>query len=1097
MADDQEVRQIELLCKQLYEAQDATLRQEAEKALVGFQESNDTLGRCQALLDRTDSSYAQLLAATTLSRLVSKSTRVLSTQQKIDMRNYVLNYLATRSKLSVFVVQSLVSLFAKITKLGWFDLVKEEYVFRNFMVDITKFLQGPVEHCTVGVQLLSQLTCEMNQVPDAEEILFFSKHRKMAMLFRDSHLFELFQLACSLLSSARAEALDLNEERQHGLITQLLRLALNCLTFDFIGTSSEDSEELYTVEIPSSWQMAFLDAATPKLFFELYHALPPPLSALSLACLVQVASVRRSLFSNAERIQVLTNLITGVKNILENPQGLSDSGNYHEFCRILSRLKSNYQLGELVTIDIYPQTIQLIAKFTVQSLQMWQFAPNSVHYLLSLWQNMAASVPYVKTTEPHLLETYAPEVVNTYITSRLDSVAVIVRDGLEDPLDDMGMVSQQLEKVSAIARCDYGKTCALVVALLDVAASGYQDLPPTCHDSQRLVYQGQLTWLVYIIGAAIGGRMPFNNIHEHESMDSELVCRVLQLMNLTDARLARGGCEKLELAMMSFLEQFRKNFMNQMDQTQKNSELYPRLSETLGITSESTLLSVFIRKIITNLKYWAGSEAITNKTLSLLSELSVGYSCVRKLVKLEEVQFMLTHHTSEHFPILGCGASVGEMRCRSMLYTALGRLLMVDLGEDEDRFQNFMMPLTAAFESISGLLNPSDTTLINSEDAKKVLIGLARDLRGLAFAFNTRTTYMMLFEWIYPTYLNILVRGLEVWYSQPAVSTPVLKFAVELVQNRSQRLQFDVSSPNGILLFKEASSIICAYGSRILNLEVTKDLIYPMKLKGILICFSMLKAALCGNYVNFGVFRLYGDDSLDNVLNMFVKLLLSIPQTDLLDYPKLSQTYYVLLERLTHDHMSFLASLEPAAFLYILATISDGLMALDTTVCTGCCTTLDHIVTYLFKQLTQKSSAFPVKNQLGRPQTAPEHNAMFLEVMQRRPEILQQLLTTILNVIMFDECRNQWSMSRPLLGLILLNEDHFRRLRASIVAAQPREQQAAMDRCFTNLMDSVERNLLTKNKDKFTQNLSIFRKEVNESLRDPNTTASVTDMMTS
>lgn len=54
----------------------------------------------------------------------------------------------------------------------------------------------------------------------------------------------------------------------------------------------------------------------------------------------------------------------------------------------------------------------------------------------------------------------------------------------------------------------------------------------------------------------------------------------------------------------------------------------------------------------------------------------------------------LLHFQSEHFPILGCGASVGEMRCRSMLYTALGRLLMVDLGEDEDRFHTFMMPLT-------------------------------------------------------------------------------------------------------------------------------------------------------------------------------------------------------------------------------------------------------------------------------------------------------------------------------------------------------------------------------------------------------------------
>lgn len=37
------------------------------------------------------------------------------------------------------------------------------------------------------------------------------------------------------------------------------------------------------------------------------------------------------------------------------------------------------------------------------------------------------------------------------------------------------------------------------------------------------------------------------------------------------------------------------------------------------------------------------------------------------------------------------------MRCRSMFYTSLGRLLMVDLGEDEERFQNFMAPLTSEY----------------------------------------------------------------------------------------------------------------------------------------------------------------------------------------------------------------------------------------------------------------------------------------------------------------------------------------------------------------------------------------------------------------
>ena len=53
-------------------------------------------------------------------------------------------------------------------------------------------------------------------------------------------------------------------------------------------------------------------------------------------------------------------------------------------------------------------------------------------------------------------------------------------------------------------------------------------------------------------------------------------------------------------------------------------------------------------------------------------------------------------------------------------------------------------------------------------------------------------------------------------------------------------------------------------------------------LKGISVCFVMLKAALCGNYVNFGVFRLYGDDALDEALKMFVKLLISIELKNLL-----------------------------------------------------------------------------------------------------------------------------------------------------------------------------------------------------------------------
>lgn len=50
------------------------------------------------------------------------------------------------------------------------------------------------------------------------------------------------------------------------------------------------------------------------------------------------------------------------------------------------------------------------------------------------------------------------------------------------------------------------------------------------------------------------------------------VClRVLQLMNLTDSRLAQAGNERLELAMLSFFEQFRKIYIG--DQVQKSSKV--------------------------------------------------------------------------------------------------------------------------------------------------------------------------------------------------------------------------------------------------------------------------------------------------------------------------------------------------------------------------------------------------------------------------------------------------------------------------------------------------------------------------------------------
>ncbi|OXB62762.1 hypothetical protein ASZ78_010829 [Callipepla squamata] len=100
--------------------------------------------------------------------------------------------------------------------------------------------------------------------------------------------------------------------------------------------------------------------------------------------------------------------------------------------------------------------------------------------------------------------------------------------------------------------------------------------------------------------------------------------------------------------------------------------------------------------------------------------------------------------------------------------------LHADSREDEDQYEQFMLPLTAAFETVAQMFS---TNTFNEQEAKRTLVGLVRDLRGIAFAFNAKTSFMMLFEWM------------------------------------SQRLQFDVSSPNGILLFRETSKMMTTYGA--------------------------------------------------------------------------------------------------------------------------------------------------------------------------------------------------------------------------------------------------------------------------------------------
>ena len=437
--------------------------------------------------------------------------------------------------------------------------------------------------------------------------------------------------------------------------------------------------------------------------------------------------------------------------------------------------------------------------------------------------------------------------------------------------------------------------------------------------------------------------------------------------------------------------------------------------------------------------------------------------CASRLVKSELVQFILENHTAEHFPFLN---TCEDTRHRTTFYNALGRIMSSETTEnDGTRFEMFLAPLGMVMGQLNEAL-AGGMAVRDNRAVKDTLRGAMRDIRGILQSLTSKPSFSLMFDWMYPKFLPVLINGVQIWYDDPTVAIPVLKCMAEFVTNKNSRLQMHTSSPNGILLFRETSKLLVAYGERIITVgQIDPTQLYPRRYKGITVCFQMLKASLLGDYVNFGVFKLYGDEALDCAFNIFFKLLVSVPLEDLLAYPKLCKAYYQLLVAITRDHLVYIAGLDTAFFGFFCGSMLEGIKSVDVQICTQCCTSLDYLLTFII---------------VGRSKSRQDAVAMGLsQHMEGNLEFLTQTLMFLLNLIMFEDCKNQWSVSRPLLGLIILQPQIFSQGQHHILSQTPMHKQEAVAECFRNLMEGVEGTLSTKNRDKFTQNLAVFRRDIN------------------
>jgi len=713
-----------------------------------------------------------------------------------------------------------------------------------------------------------------------------------------------------------------------------------------------------------------------------------------------------------------------------------------------------------------------------------------------------------------LVQTLVPEVVDAFIMSRVESVEAALAGLTDDPLDDAEMLQAQLEVLPKIGAQQYSIIGSRLVEVLDQRQRMYESALTAGSTHQVRVLEAQLAWLVRVSAAMVGGHyamethisiqgqrvvpqsvMGTNMQNGDELIDADVSRRMLQLVMMVERRhdpstvasLGRADA-RLELALLSFMDKLKQGLLYVDSHVADDgmgqgigsagpgipqlltsiigrrppgipAEVYTKIFKRIGLGDHKEVLGLLMSKVLSNLKIWADHPELVKETLVMLATMVHGASdqnaAARILLELDVTRSLFQHHTAEALPFL---SHRGNERHRTTFYLTLTHLLSLNEADVDasGAFEAFLQPIIATLDSLMNTPN------LRTEECRRAIIGVTRDLRGITCASNHRM-YPLLFDLLYPRYLPLLTRALETWGDAPDVTNSVLKLWMELSENKDGRIKFDGAFPGGLLLFKELSASVCTYGSALLAQPDTVQPgvdAYKTRYKGIGVCLAALALALTGEYVDLGAFTLYGDKTADEVMGLAMQMALSISNQDLLAFHKVAFAFYSLSEALFRQAISIVVAMETSTVVALLQSLHHGLAnALQQNLHILCARAIDRFASFLYRTRLRNT---PMATRMR------QH-------MQQVPNLVADLQLVLIKQLLTDEHTDTGILSHPLLSLILASETAFESVSSAFVARQPLSSQTAVANAFSNLMNGVQRNLETENRRAFLRNIQTMR----------------------
>ncbi|OMJ10544.1 Exportin-7 [Smittium culicis] len=181
-----------------------------------------------------------------------------------------------------------------------------------------------------------------------------------------------------------AQKKDLDKTRELVLMESIV-LQKNIFLFSFVGFQcDESSDDIATIQLPTSWRTAFDAPALVDSYFIAYKDESASIQPLILELLVYFASIRRTFFTDETRKKFTMAMVQHITNVIDNSIGLGLVENYHHMCRLLSRFRSTHTLIDMENDQEFEKFLDTVTGFSITGLSLWEIVTCYMASLLTL-----------------------------------------------------------------------------------------------------------------------------------------------------------------------------------------------------------------------------------------------------------------------------------------------------------------------------------------------------------------------------------------------------------------------------------------------------------------------------------------------------------------------------------------------------------------------------------------------------------------------------------------------------------------------------------------------------------------------------------------